>query len=249
MHKNLVIRWTFGENKARPISLQSYDMLHCSVLFARRLFKNARLVLCQNNLSRYSEKKIKSLLDHEIEIIDCKNEHFNSENKNSFWKYIPARIDNNSWELLLDSDIVLWKIPETILNWIGSDKLLLNSDWNGSNYGYYENANLPLGLNAGVIGFPPTYVVDLPNFEGFKDLFHSEQGFIVKSFTDSEKEVLTIPRTDIFQSNAKNYIHNPIKDLTDSFHGAHFCGCNYAHYQHWDKYYKDQVWDKYYGSI
>ncbi len=42
---DLIIRWTLGENKVRTTSLQAYDMLYCSILFAKKIFKK-QILFC-----------------------------------------------------------------------------------------------------------------------------------------------------------------------------------------------------------
>lgn len=244
----LTLRWTFGENKERPTSLQAYDMLYASVLFAKRLFPGASFRLYLNNLSTYAKAQILRLFEHELELVFVEKKEWEGiREKNSFWKYIPLRSDTQKYELLLDNDFIIWKIPQALINWYMSDKLLINSDWNGQHYGSIQ-VETEKALNAGLLGYCPGFSFALPTIEEMSDYFLSEQGFISQVFTTNSRELLIIPREDIFQSNALDYIDSPIENLVKRFLGGHFCGCSYAHYVHWDKYYKKQVWDLYYKS-
>jgi len=199
-----------------------------------------------NNLSQYSIDRIKLLLQNEIEIKFVENKDWSDiSQKNSFWKYIPIRTNINKYELLLDNDLILWKIPEIIRFWYNSENLLINSDWNGTNYGEVNFSRMQ-GLNAGILGYPPNYNFKIPDIKTFTDYFHTEQGYIVITFFESGKKIEIIPQNEIFQSNANEYIEKPINNIIDKFCGGHFCGCTYSHYFHWDKYYKNQIWKYFY---
>lgn len=243
-NNNLIIRWTFGETFARPTSLQAFDMLSCSVSYAKLLFPNSQLAIVYNSLkSNQSLVKLKEI-GKDVQLIESKADFKEYKNKNSFWKYFPLRLDNSKYELVLDSDIILWKIPLTLLKWLESDGVLLNTDWNGSYYGEFQ-IQTSKNYNAGIIGYPPNYNFQLPDFSNIQDLFHSEQGFIVKTFLESGKEVYAMEKEEIYQSNNLESKLDS-KTLFDNFSGGHFCGCSFGHYFDWDKYYKDKIWNEYF---
>jgi hypothetical protein len=243
---NLIIRWTFGETLNRPTSLQAFDMLECGVAFASVLFPNARKIISYNSLkSSKSLEKLKCIAQNNVELIESTSPDFRKvvSTKNSFWKYYPKRYDINKYELILDNDVILWDLPETITNWLNSNGLLINTDWNGSYYGIY-NKDIPkeTKLNAGIIGYPPDFDFILPDYSELTDYFHSEQGYIVKTFMESKRELFILKDTEIFQSNNDKFNNPP--DVVKIFKGGHFCGCSYCHYFHWDKIYKDLLWEK-----
>lgn len=247
---NLIIRWTFGETAERPTSLQSFDMLNCSLCFVSILFPKAEKYIIYNSLkSKLSLSKLKAIAEDKAILLESDGD-FGNTNKNSFWKYNPLRIDKSKHELVLDSDIVFWDIPKIILRWLESESLLINSDWNGRNYGVFEDA-IPKGyfLNAGILGYPPDFNFELPDINDFEDTFFSEQGFISNEFINSSRQLLIISKEDVFQSNSEKYLNIKLKGLLDNFSGGHFCGCNYGHFFHWDKYYKEEVWSYYYKLI
>ncbi|WP_111709755.1 tyrosine-protein phosphatase [Lutibacter citreus] len=247
---NLVIRWTFGETKERPTSLQAFDMLECSLLFALKLFPNAEMHIVYNSLSNSNSlEKLKRITLNKATLLEGKNE-WGNEMKNSFWKYIPLRINSQKYELVLDSDIVFWKVPKAIIKWLKSDGLLLNSDWNGRNYGNYDQS-IPkeYELNAGIIGYPPQFSVTLPEVDLLSERFIAEQGFIVNEFTNSNRELFILPKSDVFQSNTIEFINKKKENIITEYCVGHFCGCNYCHYPHWDKYYKNDVWNHYHKNI
>ncbi len=246
---NLIIRWTFGETLSRPTSLQAFDMLECSIAFANVIFPNSRKIINFNSLkSNESYSKLKNIAKNKIELVESISLDFKTKQngKNSFWKYYPIRIDTSKYEIILDNDVVLWSLPNTVADWLKSDGLLINSDWRGVYYGIFNNM-IPehLQLNAGIIGYPPNFKFPLPDYSNLPDLFHSEQGFIVKTFLDSQKQLFIISKNEIYQSNIDNDIN--ASEIIKTFQGGHFCGCSYCHYFHWDKSFKDILWEKYYN--
>jgi hypothetical protein len=243
---NLVIRWTFGETESRPTSLQAFDMLNCSVSFVKLLFPNARKVICYNSLKSNQSLKRLCEIGKRVELVESKSNFEGCKGKNSFWKYFPLRLDNSKYELVLDNDLIFWNIPLTLIKWHNSDGVLLNTDWNGPHYGEYQSRlSIAKSYNAGVIGYPPNFDFPLPDLSKMQELFHSEQGFIVKTFLESGKKVFALEKEEIFQSNSEE---NKLNDssLIDDFSGGHFCGCSYGHYFDWDKHYKDGIWNEYF---
>lgn len=245
-NNNLLIRWTFGETETHSTSLQSFDMLSCSVSYAKLLFPNAQMVILYNSLKSNQTLERLREIGRNIEIIESIAEFKEYTKKNSFWKYYPLRLESSKYELVLDNDIIFWNIPLTLLEWLKSDGVLLNTDWNGAYYGAFQSQiNTTINYNAGVIGYPPCFNFKLPDFSKMEELFHSEQGFIVKTFLESSREVYALEKEEIYQSN------NPESKLDsttlfNNFCGGHFCGCNFGHYFDWDKYYKDKIWNEYY---
>ena len=241
---NLIIRWTFGETEARPTSLQAFDMLECSVLYAQKLFPSAKRYIVHNSLkSLRTLERLKRIGYNRAKLIEAKSD-WGNKSKNSFWKYVPQRIDKSKYELVLDSDVIFWDVPTTMKSWLRSNGVLINTDWNGRNYGDYDaEIHQSFSLNAGIIGYPPLLEFELPNIDDFKEKFLTEQGFITHQFTSSNLKIFILNKSEIFQSNAKEHVNKKINKIKINYSGGHFCGCNFSHYQHWDKFYKDEIWD------
>lgn len=250
MTSNLVIRWTFGEASGRPTSLQGLDMLECSIRFANQLFPDAKKVVCYNSIK--SRRLLTALEQLRVLGLDLINQEslgspfLNVGGKNSFWKYLPERIDEDKYELFLDNDVVIWTIPLPIQEWLTSNSILISEDWNGSFYGEFQSdVNSNRSLNAGIIGLPPKFRISLPDTTYLKDFFHSEQGFAVSKILESRLPIHVIAKELVYQSN--HFVENRIAAhlLMNRFSIGHFCGCTYAHYFEWDKYFKDEVWNRY----
>ena len=241
---DMILRWTFGETKERPTSLQAFDMLECSICYASKLFPNTKKYIIFNSInSSRTLHRLTEIARSKAELIEA-NSNWDNNTKNSFWKYIPQRIEKSKYEIVIDSDLILWDVPVTLKNWSQSDGLLINSDWNGRNYGDFDKLiDMEVPLNAGIIGYPPYFEFQLPDVMNFTDRFVTEQGFIANLFTSSNQKLFVLNKHEIFQSNAQNHVDKKVSNLIQSFSGAHFCGCNYCHYQHWDKFYKDDLWE------
>lgn len=250
-YSKLIIRWTLGRTKARPLSLQAWDMLECSIKFAQKLFPKAEFMVFHNNLTIMDQSNLNRIEELGVFHEDMTNKApLGNLKKNSFWKYYPLRVDSNKYELLLDNDIVLWEVPNALQQWLDSSNgLLINTDWNGAFYGDYEHLSPQTHFfNAGILGFPPEFTFSLPDYSSLHDLFHTEQGFIVKTFLEAGQPLFILNKEEMYQSNNSDSEKYQKVNITELFSGGHFCGCTYAHYNHWDKYYKEEIWLRYYGQ-
>ena len=249
--KNLTIRWTFGESNARELSSQALDMLDMSIKFGKMIFnrfdKNISYNICYNNLSENIYSKLQKIsYTNRVPIINVSNKLpenlINKQQKNSWWKYAPPRIDINSYEIIMDNDLILWNIPNTLKKAINNSALVVLTDGAGTYYGEYTDEVLRkdsnLKLNAGLLGLPPRYVIDPNevNNRSHKDFFHSEQGFTALKFVSYKGEKYQIPLNEIQQINVNQI--EPRK-LIKNYDGAHFCGCSFGHYNFWNDCYSE----------
>lgn len=241
----IVIRWTFGETKARPLSPQALDMLETSIKFAKLIFKNARFVVCYNNLSPDTLEKLKKIvIETEIKAIDVTGflpRHLaRTDVKNSWWKYVIPRLDNDAYEIIMDNDVILWRAPPTLKRAIRENALVALTDAAGQYYGDFHDLVIridpSLRLNAGLLGMPPGFKVDfeLIKMVKLKDFFHSEQGFTALNFALYEGIKYLIPLEEVVQLNI---IRVPPDKLVSRYYGGHFSGCSYAHFDFWEKEY------------
>lgn len=249
---DLLVRWTFGETKARKISWQAWEMLECSVKFAKILFPKARLVICANNLSPSVQATLSGISTmNEVELLDttdCLKENLqNDKVKNSWWKYAPPRLDSSKYEIILDNDVILWKMPPTLLSSIREGALVALSDAAGRYYGDFFNEvdayDQGLCLNAGLIGMPPGFSMDFNALDNIQltDFFHSEQGFTALNFARYKGGKNLISLKEVAQLNTMD-IEPQL--LLSEYSGGHFCGCSFAHYSFWEKKYRDPIKQK-----
>src|SRR5271170_466442 len=136
----VLIRWTFGETKARRTSPQAWGMLRCSLEFAKHLLPEAERVVCYNNLSDATANIISKVArENGANLLDASEllptNLRNTDTKNSWWKYAPRRLDLERYEIVMDNDVVLWRVPPTLRKGIRESALVALTDAAGQYYG------------------------------------------------------------------------------------------------------------------
>lgn len=241
----MVIRWTFGETRARSLSPQALDMLEISIKFMTLLIPKARFVVCYNNLTPITLKKIKMIVSEaDIDALDTTrllpHSLARTDVKNSWWKYAIPRLDEDAYEIIIDNDVILWRIPPTLEKAIRENALVALTDAAGQYYGDFHNLVVredpSLRLNAGLLGMPPNFRLnfELIKMVELKDFFHSEQGFTALNFALYKDTKYLIPLTEVTQLNI---IEVPPEELIIKYYGGHFSGCSYGHFDFWEKKY------------
>lgn len=257
----LVLRWTFGETKAYKLSSQAWDMLEYSIKFCILLFKaefnHINFFICYNNLSRKAKKIVKDIaLNNSIEAIDVSEmlpfELRNSNVKNSWWKYAPTRMDRQAYEIIIDNDVVMWEIPDTLRMALEKNAMVALEDGVGGYYGEFkkevEDLHDKFALNAGLMGFPPGVEINLSAAieKHLKDYFFSEQGYTALNYAKYNGLKLLIPLSEIQQLNINRI--GP-EQLISKHKGGHFCGCSFNIENNWRKIYSKHVKRKYQEMI
>lgn len=152
---------------------------------------------------------------NEIELLDTtdnlsKNLRKN-EVKNSWWKYAPPRLDSSKYEIILDNDVVLWKIPPTLAKSISEGALVALTDAAGRYDGDFSSKidtyDQVLCLNAGLIGMPPDFSMDFNALDNIQltDFFHSEQGFTALNFAKYKGKKNLISLKEVAQLNIMDF--------------------------------------------
>ena len=61
----MIVRWTFGQTPARPLSPQGIDMLETSVKFAMHVFEgltqSLEFIVCHNNLNADNRRNVNAM--------------------------------------------------------------------------------------------------------------------------------------------------------------------------------------------
>ena len=75
-----------------------------------------------------------------------------------FWKLYPARIRKECHEIIIDNDILIYKLPKKIINFLNSNHIILTESHKRSYSGVLKNI-IPyeFNINSGIIGLPPNY--------------------------------------------------------------------------------------------
>lgn len=255
--KNLVIRWTIGESNSFRIGLQALEMLDYSIKFSKLIFNNhynnANYYICYNNLNKKVKREVGNIAKkNNINAIDVSEmlpiELRNQNEKNSWWKFAPPRLDIKAYEIIMDNDVVIWALPDTLKNAIECKALVALEDGVGKFYSVFkdtiDNIDKNLKINAGLLGNPPGFEINLTEVTQNPptDYFFSEQGYTALNFARYTGLKYLIPISEIQQLNANRI--DPI-DLISNYKGGHFCGCSYDIEIFWEKFYSSHIKKKY----
>jgi len=253
----VIVRWTIGQTKAREFSPQALDLLDMSVKFGIFVMDGEELdveyFICHNNLAPETLDKVKGIAgSNGVALVDVNDmlpkELRNNNVKNSWWKFSPPRLDTKKYEIIIDNDVVVWRMPKTLKDAIAKGSLVALTDGVGGYYGKFRQCiqaiDPNLCLNAGLLGLPPDIKMDprevlkdLPN-----ELFYSEQGFTAFKFAQYPGMKVLIPRSEVEQLNVNAVAP---QDLINSYDGGHFCGCSYGHFYFWQNSYAKIVREHY----
>lgn len=148
-----IARWTINKNLNNKLSLFS---LKKSIESFEKIYPNFKNYICYNNIDYES---ISFLSNKNLKFIDQKKyiQEINISPYDSFWKYVPPRLNIFSYEIFIDNDIIFHKkIPE--LDLFLSDKKLLFSSSHKFFYGQFNCfIKNKIKLNTGFIGVPPFF--------------------------------------------------------------------------------------------
>jgi hypothetical protein len=187
------------------------------------------LIVCHNNLSLSELKKLNSLNVKLYKQI----ENSNLPIANSWWKLIPSRIRNESHELWLDNDVLIWKRVPAIDLWLSSNTGIITQGLHGL-YGEFKNfVKSPYPVCAGVFGLPPNFnfeskIINLYNNKlkhKRLDMPFDEQGLTAAIVTNIPG-FIKIPLNQIKICENEN-------DTAGDASGAHFVGTNRGYKHAW----------------
>lgn len=203
----LTVRWAVGSPKKRPLPGKARRIFAASLMGAKRLWPEARLV-AQVNLGPSEQRSWLFGLCDRLGVESVDGLKIRAEagevakfglfygGRGPWWKFVPPRFSPDDHELTLDSDLVLWKEPPAIEAWRRDPDAGMLGHANvgprvpGQHWqfrGLFEDL-IPkdLDLNSGLYGYgpgqpfnPPLARSSLP--EGFTGL-RSHQGYVGLSF-------------------------------------------------------------------
>jgi hypothetical protein len=249
----LTIRWTMGDWPGRRFHPQAYEMLACSVAYARKVFPDAQLVVATNNLTPEGESRVHVTCSaYGAWALPCEEwlpgqvhhgKHVSSTNpndRNTWWKYAPLRVAPDEHELVLDNDVILWRVPAAVRAWLDDDSTMLlagdetPTEWTDSNqpyggYGGFMKENHPsLSLCSNIIGWPPG-VTDLPHplaeAKVRPHYYGNEQGFTAMNWIRWPGPKLLNPWSSVPSVNNHNR-RIPAARVLAECDGAHFSDHN-----------------------
>jgi hypothetical protein len=144
---SLVIRWTIGDGSAR-----AFDCLSLSISGARRLFGPAAdYVVCVNTIPVDEARRRLGNWPAELCFAQCgyryvpawMRDHIDPRcGHSAVWRLAPVRVAPACLELSLDGDVILWRIPPAIEEWISDEAGCVTA----------QSSRRPLGKFAGFCG-------------------------------------------------------------------------------------------------
>ena len=159
----LCIRWTVGD-----VSPAGFEALRLSVHGAFRLFgPKARYVVCVNSLAPEEARRRAGPVPSQVtwrriagHLPAALRPFLDSGmSEGTAWKLVPLRIDPDAFELALDNDVILWRLPEALRRWLAEPKAghrVIASDVTPA-HGAFADLCGSEPRNSGIRGLPPGF--------------------------------------------------------------------------------------------
>jgi hypothetical protein len=229
LQMTLAIKWTIGD-----VSSRGFDSLALSIAGARAVFgQSAQYVVCVNTIDPdFARARIGEMANY-VEWHDSTGEipmwlrpHLDDNMAEGVaWKFAPVRLFPESHVLSLDNDVVLWRLPESIREWLDDgDSLLIAEDVQAC-HGQFARACPEEPRNSGIVGLPPHYDIE-PKLRRLLDEAGvclssetDEQGLQVAVVTSERHRVVSVQEVSIC-----GYFRPHMLEL--GLCGAHFVGIN-----------------------
>lgn len=231
MKARIGIRWTVGD-----VSLEGFEALRLSIWGAWHLFKDeADYLVCTNQIAPKDARVLAGAIPSGIRFENASIPGFLTAfldpgmAEGVAWKFAPLRAFPNHFELALDNDCILWKLPKAIRHWLedgdGAQRCLLAEDVMPA-FGQFDNLCGPEPRNSGIRGFPPGW--DFENALRRVLRKHpvtlkselDEQGLLTAAFSNGQMPwVVRIEEVSLCSPFPPHW-----QALGNC--GAHFCGLN-----------------------
>jgi hypothetical protein len=232
-----LIRWTVG-----PVSDAGFEILELSVANFIKIYPQFDFCICYNQIDL---SKIKHLEKYGVSFYNQNDwkSSWGISPKGEIWKIYPPRLRQDSHEIIMDNDLIIFeRIPE-IDEFLESQKSIMLSGLFRF-YGSFSNI-IPkkYKLNSGLYGFPPGF--DFENIirilcakkqknnkwkQNRRKLLYDDQGVIAYAVTKYQKPII-ISQNSIFNFNFKLKKIIPINAK-----GIHFIGSNVRQHPAWEKF-------------
>jgi hypothetical protein len=129
-----------------------------------------------------------------------------------------------TWKLVLDSDMLFWRKPEAIINWLKNpDKPIYMQDCQNS-YGYSKElmeelsgAKIPDLINVGAIGLNSA-TIDWVKLNNWVEVMESKEG--TSYYLEQALTAMLLGETDSVVLPASEYIVNPGADIINNKTGV-----------------------------
>jgi hypothetical protein len=158
----LAIRWTIGD-----VSERGFEALQLSLWGAWKAFgPAASYVVCVNTVSCREARARTGVVPEAVTwrgasgLPSFLRGHMEvGMAEGVAWKFAPLRTAENSWELALDNDCILWAMPAAVRQWLeaGDYRLCLLEEDVKRCLGQFEDFCGPEACNTGIRGLPPGF--------------------------------------------------------------------------------------------
>lgn len=226
-----IIRWTIG-----PIFPKGLDCLKQSIASIKHIFGDCDLYVFYNQM----DPELIKLIEIDAKIIPSDKKSFflrPTIGYNVHWKLYPPRLDINRHEIFIDNDIILFKKPKAMEDFLNNNDRILLYEGLYKSYGFFQSyfEEKDTQINSGIFGIPPNYNLEEKCKEACEETgFNTwsgkfdEQGLIAYTLTKEKYELIRLKEVPIIEHNGC---------LGEKQCGYHFVGINYfkKHYG-WQEY-------------
>jgi hypothetical protein len=158
--RRLAVRWTVGD-----VSIHGFEALSLSVRAAYALFgPEAKYVVCVNSVRAAEVRRRLGKIPPDLEIREVRSEEIPSWMRSFVdaafaegvaWKFAPVRLDPERFELSLDNDVILWRVPAAVSEWLASGKGCVMAEDVRPCFGKFASYCGSEPRNSGIRGLPP----------------------------------------------------------------------------------------------
>jgi hypothetical protein len=158
------VRWTIGD-----VSPRGFEALRLSAWGIRNLLgASADYLVCVNTVGIERARELSGELPPELEWYEARGTEiprFLAEQLDQrmaegvAWKFAPLRAFPDRYELALDNDCILWRLPQALSEWLDSgdlDLCVIAEDVRPC-LGQFERVCGALARNTGIRGLPPGF--------------------------------------------------------------------------------------------
>ena len=229
--RSIGIRWTIGD-----VSTYGFDALRLSLWGAFAIFgRRAEYAVCTNGLplgiARERTGEVPDVVrwhDASLEVPAFLQPHFDARMAEGVgWKLAPLRLFPDRYELALDNDCILWRLPAAMRAWLECEvpSCLLAEDVRAC-FGRFSQACGPAPRNTGIRGLPPRFALD----RALQAILHEEPAPMTSELDEQGLQVAALTHSGPVQVVRLRdvAICSPFPPhLSDlGFCGAHFVGLN-----------------------
>ena len=230
----VALRWTIGD-----VSARGFAALRLSILGARRAFgADARLAVCVNTIDIATARARTGPVPEDVwwhrsdgQIPGFLHRHLDRGLAEGVaWKFAPARLFPDDWEIALDNDCIVWSIPEAARAWLAGDtRTCLLAEDVAPAFGQFATFCSPAPRNSGIRGLPPAFDLEA----ALSDMLCAHPVRLVSELDEQGLQVAALSRQcpPMVVPVADVAICSPFPPHAPDLGrcGAHFVGLNITH--------------------